>query len=313
MPDPSAGARRWHCCTRTSRDASHGLIAPERLVVTPHARLVVVEHVLGSAIEQLQFGRERLWQEFRLAIPSSAGAVRFDHRSDVNGIGITALSLILGRPIAAEEFPLAIPQLLMQARERSPMGEERPLSNGVPQLAGPHAATRRPARVRLRAGSARRARGDAGQRPSHASAPVALETFLARYTPRWPVGPRPPRCRRCRSCRRLRRPLHAASRRRPSMAPWPWPPSQSRGAAAAIPSRKGQPTAVEEAPRQTPDPLTAGADARRADRGGRSASGTATAEPVVERPAAPSGDCRSWPWTTRSRRCGRPASRRPSI
>ena len=37
---------------------------------------------------------------------------------------------MLGRPIAADEFPHAIPQLLMQARERSPMGEERPLSNG---------------------------------------------------------------------------------------------------------------------------------------------------------------------------------------
>ena len=84
---------------------------------------------LGSAIEQLQFGRERLWQEFRIAMPSSAGLSRFDHRADVNGIGITALSLVLGRPIAADEFPQAIPGLLMQARERSPMGNERPLSN----------------------------------------------------------------------------------------------------------------------------------------------------------------------------------------
>ena len=43
-----------------ARDVAHGLIAPERLIVTPHARLVIVEHVLGAAIEQLQFGRERL-------------------------------------------------------------------------------------------------------------------------------------------------------------------------------------------------------------------------------------------------------------
>src|SRR5262245_62747800 len=47
-----------------ARDASHGLIAPERLVVTPHARLVIVEHVLGSGIEQLQLTRERLFHEF---------------------------------------------------------------------------------------------------------------------------------------------------------------------------------------------------------------------------------------------------------
>src|SRR6476469_5238556 len=46
-----------------ARDAAHGLIAPERLIVTPRARVVVVEHVLGSAVGQLQFNRERLWQE----------------------------------------------------------------------------------------------------------------------------------------------------------------------------------------------------------------------------------------------------------
>ena len=57
-----------------ARDVAHGLIAPERLIVTPRARLVVVEHVLGSAVEQLQFNRERLWQELRVALPSSVGA-----------------------------------------------------------------------------------------------------------------------------------------------------------------------------------------------------------------------------------------------
>jgi hypothetical protein len=50
-----------------ARDVAHGLIAPERLIVTPRARLVVVEQVLGSAVEQLQYNRERLWQELRVA------------------------------------------------------------------------------------------------------------------------------------------------------------------------------------------------------------------------------------------------------
>jgi len=61
-----------------ARDVAHGLIAPERLIVTPRARLIVVEHVLGSAVEQMQYNRERLWQELRVAVPASAGAVRFD-------------------------------------------------------------------------------------------------------------------------------------------------------------------------------------------------------------------------------------------
>jgi hypothetical protein len=56
-----------------ARDVAHGLIAPERLVVTPHARLLIVEHVLGAAVEQLHWSRERLWREFRVAVPPTAG------------------------------------------------------------------------------------------------------------------------------------------------------------------------------------------------------------------------------------------------
>jgi hypothetical protein len=164
-----------------ARDASHGLLAPERIIVTPHARLVIVEHVLGSAIEQLQFGRERLWQQFRIAMPSSAGMSRFDHRADVNGIGLTALSLVLGRTLAAEEFPHAVPSLLMQARERSAYGEERPLSN-----------TFRNWLARTLQLDVRRAFASAPEAlaaleetlasdSAYVAAPVALEAFLSQY------------------------------------------------------------------------------------------------------------------------------------
>ena len=164
-----------------ARDASHGLIAPERLVVTPHARLVIVEHVLGSGIEQLQFARERLWHEFRIAIPSSAGLARFDHRADVNGIGITALSLILGRPLTAEEVPHAVPQLLMHARERTAMGEERPLSNAFRNWLG------RTLQLDVRRAFASAPEALAALEEtlasdgSYVAAPVALENFLAQY------------------------------------------------------------------------------------------------------------------------------------
>jgi len=164
-----------------ARDASHGLIAPERLVVTPHARLVIVEHVLGSGVEQLQFSRDRLWQEFRVAIPSSAGMARFDHRADVNGIGITALSLVLGRPLGAEEVPHAVPQLLMQARERTAMGEERPLSNAFRNWLG------RTLQLDVRRAFASAPEALAALEEtlatdaSYIAAPVALENFLAQY------------------------------------------------------------------------------------------------------------------------------------
>ena len=164
-----------------ARDASHGLVAPERLVVTPHGRIVIVEHVAGSAIEQLQYSRERLWQEFRIAMPASAGVARFDHRADVNGIGITALALVLGRPIGADEFPHGIPALLLQARERSPMGDERPLSNGLRSWLGRSLQLD----VRRAFASAPEALAALEETlatdPNYVPAPVSLETFLSQY------------------------------------------------------------------------------------------------------------------------------------
>ena len=163
-----------------ARDVAHGLIAPERLVVTPHARVIIVEHVLGSAVEQLQYPADRLWKELGVVLPAMAGG-RFDHRTDVVATGLVALSLVLGRPILSDEYPQRIPQLLLDARARSAMGDEEPL---------PHA---------LRLWLARMLQID--HRPPFASAveaqtaleetlaednrfvaaPVALETFLSRY------------------------------------------------------------------------------------------------------------------------------------
>ena len=164
-----------------ARDVAHGLIAPERLIVTPNARLVIVEHVLGAAIEQLQFGRDRLWQEFRVAMPPSAGLPRFDHRADVTGLGLVSLALILGRPLAADEYPHRVPDLLNQARERSALGEEQPLS---PPL---RTWLERSLQLDVRRSFASAPEAmtaleevvsDEGM---YVAAPVALETFLSRY------------------------------------------------------------------------------------------------------------------------------------
>ena len=54
-------------------EIAHGAIAAERIIVTPGARLIVVEHVLGSAIAELKFSSERYWKELRIAVPRSAG------------------------------------------------------------------------------------------------------------------------------------------------------------------------------------------------------------------------------------------------
>ena len=164
-----------------ARDVAHGLIAPERLVVTPNARLVIVEHVLGAAIEQLQYGRDRLWQEFRVAMPPSAGLPRFDHRADVAGMGLAALALILGRPLSADDYPHHIPALLDEARERSALGDEQPLSPPLRTWL----ARALQVDVRRSFASAPEAMVAFEELVSddsmYVAAPVALETFLSRY------------------------------------------------------------------------------------------------------------------------------------
>ncbi len=164
-----------------ARDVAHGLISPERLLVTPNARLVVVEHVLGAAIEQLQYGRERLWQEFRVGLPPSAGVPRFDHRADVTGMGMVALALVLGRPIATDEYPHRIGTLLGESRERTPLGQERPLS--PPLQAWLARALQLDGRRAFASGPEALAALDdvMAEDSAYVSAPVALETFLSRY------------------------------------------------------------------------------------------------------------------------------------
>lgn len=163
-----------------ARDVAHGLIAPERLVVTPHARLLIVEHVLGAAVEQLHWGRERLWREFRIAVPPTAGVPRFDHRADVAGIGAVALALVLGRPLGTEEFPQQIPALLESASEGS-FGDARTLSAGLRQWLA-RALQLDPRRAFASAPEAMTALDEVLSDDSvYVAAPVALETFLSKY------------------------------------------------------------------------------------------------------------------------------------
>jgi hypothetical protein len=164
-----------------ARDVAHGLIAPERLIVTPHARLIIVEHVVAAAIEQIQFSRERLWQEFRIAMPPSAGASRFDHRADVTGMGLVALALLLGRPLAVEEFPHKLPKLLNEARERTALGEEQPVSAALREWLA-RALQLDSRRAFASAPEALSALEELVAEDSmYVAAPVALEAFLSRY------------------------------------------------------------------------------------------------------------------------------------
>lgn len=92
--------------------AAHGALAPERLVLRADGRVVITEAVLGPALEQLRYSRERYWAELRIALPRLAGLPRFDQLADTTGIGMIALSCLLGRVLDDDEYPGGISRVV---------------------------------------------------------------------------------------------------------------------------------------------------------------------------------------------------------
>ncbi len=108
-------------------DVCHGAISPERIIVTPSARLVLVEYVLGSAIERLRYSNKQYWQDLRVPLPRTFGMPHLDRRTDVTQVGATALALIIGRSLADDEFPSQISDMTASALSLSPDGALEPL------------------------------------------------------------------------------------------------------------------------------------------------------------------------------------------
>jgi hypothetical protein len=109
-------------------DVANGAIALERLILTPAGRLMVVEYVLGAALEQLGHTRARYWRELAVALPGTVGTPAFDARTDVTQVGAVALALILGRPLTPEDYPERLVDLMQSATMRSSSGSVEPLS-----------------------------------------------------------------------------------------------------------------------------------------------------------------------------------------
>lgn len=102
---------------RHNRDAAIGALGPERLIVTPQGRLVITEHAFGPALEKLNLGRDRLWRDLRVTMAPSAGLPRANARADAHAIGVVALSLVLDRSLAEDEYPNQLTALVESAVE----------------------------------------------------------------------------------------------------------------------------------------------------------------------------------------------------
>ena len=175
---PAVAALHEHA--RDIQGFAHAAIAPERLIVTPNGRLLVVEYVMGAALEQVRFTPERYWHDLRIAVPRTASLPRFDHRVDVAQMGIVALSLILGRLIRDDEYPARVGDVVASTWAISARGGFEPLPPGLRGWLG-RALQLEPRTAFATAAEARaeleKLLGDS----EHLGAPASLEAFLERF------------------------------------------------------------------------------------------------------------------------------------
>ena len=113
---------------------AHGSLAPGRLVTTPAGQLIVLDWIYGSAVERLQFTRQRLWTEFQLAPPPTAGPARLDISSDLTQAAMIAAALTISRPLGDRDFPGGIPALRAEILEVAQIRGTKAFAAGVEQF-----------------------------------------------------------------------------------------------------------------------------------------------------------------------------------
>jgi hypothetical protein len=96
-------------------DIAHGALTADRIMVTRDGRLIIREHVLGSALARLGLSEARLWADLGVVVsPTNQPVPPLDCRTDVVQIALVALSLMLGRRIGPVEYPNRIDDFLDQ-------------------------------------------------------------------------------------------------------------------------------------------------------------------------------------------------------
>ena len=100
---------------------AHGALTLDRLVLTAEGRLMIREHMVGSALESIELPPATLWAEFGIVVPPSLASARptLDERCDVFHVGVIVLSLMIGRSLVPDDYPDKIAEMLDQIEDRS--------------------------------------------------------------------------------------------------------------------------------------------------------------------------------------------------
>lgn len=112
-------------------DVSHGAIAAERLHIAAPDRLLVADHALASALQQLRYPAEQYWSELGVAVPSKPQPPVFDQRLDVVQMGALGVALLRGYPLEMHEWQGDLAEALGATRASTTDGKAIPLPPGI--------------------------------------------------------------------------------------------------------------------------------------------------------------------------------------
>jgi hypothetical protein len=88
-----------------SEGVGHGALTASRIVIAPDGQLIIVEHVIGSAVERLHLTTAAIRRDLGIAVPGTdTGYPRTDGTTDCFQLALIALSMLLGRALRSDEY-----------------------------------------------------------------------------------------------------------------------------------------------------------------------------------------------------------------
>lgn len=117
-------------------DIAHGLLAPDRIVITADRHVVITDYLFADAVHAMHLPPERLWTEFGIAPAPGTDIGTLGQRGDVVQLAFICLSLVLGRRVTPEECGrqrLRVLDEFTSACDRQSPGSGRPLRSWIEQ------------------------------------------------------------------------------------------------------------------------------------------------------------------------------------
>lgn len=117
-------------------DIAHGLLAPDRIVITADRHVVITDYLFADAVNAMHLPPERLWTEFGVAPAPGTDIGTLGQRGDVVQLAYICLSLVLGRRVTPDECGRQRLRLLEEFTstcDRQSPGSGRPLRTWLEQ------------------------------------------------------------------------------------------------------------------------------------------------------------------------------------